>query len=90
MFACRSSTLRGMTDDLDRLRKLSGLVQQPGEGFENQTNGCTMADDIKPEVAKKILERLARHITPGEWDAVVKDNPDWKGYLMPRSFQSGQ
>ncbi|WP_157094113.1 hypothetical protein [Sphingomonas mali] len=63
------------------LQRLAGI--KPGGGFLNQADGCEMQDSISPDQAKEVLRRLARHITPGEWDAAVEERPEWEGLLSP-------
>jgi len=72
-----------MTDDeIDRIQTLAG-IQRRGEGFVSEDTGCVMDQSVPPETAKNILRRLARHITPGEWDAAVRETPEWDGCLSP-------
>ena len=66
----------------ERIQQLAGIKH--GDGFVNQADGCEMNDGISPEEAKEVLRRLARHISPGEWDAAVAEHPEWDGLLKPQ------
>jgi len=72
-----------MTDDVtpERLKVLSGITTL-GDGFVDAV-GCTMAEVVSPAMAKDILRRLARHVTPGEWASALAERPDWVGSLEP-------
>lgn len=65
----------------ERLKVLSGITTL-GDGFVDAV-GCTMSEAVSPVMAKDILRRLARHVTPGEWAAAVAETPDWVGSLEP-------